>query len=305
MPGTRQDPCPFDLAVFRPPYQQLEPIEPGWMPGRLPPRGHALVWMLTNAERQARQHEWIRNRPPGLPLVIALPPASVIQDTIPLLFELDVIQPRAVLPHGGGAAPERLLEILRRPPANLPRTVSDHLVDRGLLRERQLVREVERIFELAPETPSITRLCRQLYTSRRTLGRHFSRAGLPVPSHWLQFARLLHVALRLQRERTAVFRMALRAGYPDGFTFSNQMKRLVDCRPSEIRDLPGWEWLVEAWIAQETRNGGIDVKRHAASVHMYLDAAADPKPRRYPDARNNTDRLWCAEPDEEGYDTGE
>jgi hypothetical protein len=29
------------------------------------------------------------------------------------------------------------------------------------------------------------------------------------------------------------------------------MKRLIGYRPSQVRELPGWEWLVEAWLKQE------------------------------------------------------
>ena len=43
-------------------------------------------------------------------------------------------------------------------------------------------REVKRIFELAPEISSVTKLARRMYTSRRTLGRHFALSGVPVPS---------------------------------------------------------------------------------------------------------------------------
>ena len=56
---------------------------------------------------------------------------------------------------------------------------------------------------------------------------HFHGAGIPVPSHWLQFGRILNVAMHLHNEKTAVFRIAARSKYPDGFTLSNQMKRLI------------------------------------------------------------------------------
>jgi AraC-like DNA-binding protein len=111
--------------------------------------------------------------------------------------------------------------------------------------------EIQRIFHMAPTTTTVSALCRGMYLSRRTLGRHFEARGLPVPSHWLQFARLTHVLLRAQAERAALFRLALAAGYPDGFTFSNQVKRLTGVRPSEARSLIGYEWLVEAWLSQE------------------------------------------------------
>jgi transcriptional regulator GlxA family with amidase domain len=90
-----------------------------------------------------------------------------------------------------------------------------------------------------------------MYISRRTLGRHFALSGLPVPSHWLQFARLLHVSIQLQNETGAAFRIATRAGYPDGFTMSNQMKRMIGYRPTEVRNWLGWEWLLEAWLRRE------------------------------------------------------
>jgi AraC-like DNA-binding protein len=67
----------------------------------------------------------------------------------------------------------------------------------------------------------------------------------------LHFARLFHAALQLQVEETAVFRIASRFGYADGFTMSNQMKRLIGYRPSQVRELLGWEWLIEAWLKKE------------------------------------------------------
>jgi AraC-like DNA-binding protein len=55
----------------------------------------------------------------------------------------------------------------------------------------------------------------------------------------------------MHNDEAAVFRIAARFGYPDGFTMSNQMKRLVGHRPSEVRQLLGWEWIVEAWLKRE------------------------------------------------------
>ena len=116
--------------------------------------------------------------------------------------------------------------------------------------------------ELAPEVASISKLSRRMYTSRRTLGRHLSAAGLPVPSHWLQFARLLYISVQLQNDSSAIFRIACRAGYPDGFTMSNQMKRLIGYRPSDIRACLGWEWIVEAWLRREAEVGNLDGARY-------------------------------------------
>src|SRR6185503_2219759 len=98
--------------------------------------------------------------------------------------------------------------------------VTEYLARHAVVTDRNVLAEIRRIFDLAPRTPTIALLCRHLYTSRRTLGRHFEACELPVPSHWLQFARLIHVILRAQAESTAIFRLATRAGYPDGFTLS-------------------------------------------------------------------------------------
>ncbi|HEX7118323.1 MAG TPA: hypothetical protein VF212_06020, partial [Longimicrobiales bacterium] len=87
---------------------------------------------------------------------------------------------------------------------------------------------------------------------------------------WLQFARLLYAIVHLHAERSTVFRIAARAGYPDGFTMSNQMKRMIGHRPTEVRSLLGWEWVVECWIRHEVETGGIDRNRFPDAVSTYL-----------------------------------
>jgi AraC-like DNA-binding protein len=62
---------------------------------------------------------------------------------------------------------------------------------------------------------------------------------------------LLHACLLLQADDTAIFRIANRLKYPDGFTMSNQMKRVIGVRPSQVREMVGWEWIVESWLAKE------------------------------------------------------
>src|SRR5690606_23081172 len=128
---------------------------------------------------------------------------------------------------------------------------SRYLTRHGLIDDPAVESFVQRVCELAPEIQSVSQLAKRLYTSRRTLGRQFAGADLPVPSHWLGFARVLHVALHLQREPQAIVRIAMNMGYPDGFTLSNQMKRLIGMRPTELRGYVGWEWIVEAWLERE------------------------------------------------------
>ena len=242
------------LAVFRPPYDRLSPCVPdaieqlhdvdSW-------KGSAVVWLLTDRPSQMAHFEALRYKPAGLPLIVLLPPPSQIGDVIDLLPMVRHLTPRMILPHGLVDTPYRLRQILAAPPRAVPATLTEYLVRRGLLRNRKAMREFQRIVELAPETRSISSLSRRMYTSRRTLGRHFIGSGMPVPSHCLQFARLFHVALQLQIDDSAVFRIASRFGYTDGFTMSNQMKRLIGYRPSDVRELLGWEWIVEAWLKKE------------------------------------------------------
>lgn len=262
------------LALLSPPYEDADPIDLSWTPTSLPPRGRALVWSLVDGKRQAEQYHWLHRRPPGLPLVVILPPAAHIAQAMPLLNHLGTLAPRAILPSGPVSSPARVRTVLTAPPYPLAKAVTDYLIRRGLLETERIQSEVKSILELSPVVSSVSQLVKRLFSSRRTLGRHFSMQGLPAPSHWLQFGRLMHVAVRLQSDSSAAFRIALRAGYPDGFTMSNQMKRLMNCRPTEVRRTVGWEWLVEAWISQEVQTGGIDSRHHLEVVHVYLQDRA-------------------------------
>jgi AraC-like DNA-binding protein len=241
------------LSLFAPPYDALMPCDTGiideladvddW-------KGCALVWQLTGSDHDDMYHA-LRRKAPGLPLLVLLPPPQEVHRMLGMLPAVRGLAPRMILPCGLIDTPVRLRQVLALPPRGVAAAVTQHLVRRGLLRSRKAVREFQRILELAPDTPSISLLSRRMYTSRRTLGRHFLTIDLPVPSHCLQFGRLLHVALQLHNDDGAVFRIASRLGYPDGFTMSNQMKRLIGYRPSEVRELLGWEWIVEAWLKRE------------------------------------------------------
>ncbi|MDX1495510.1 MAG: hypothetical protein R3253_15690, partial [Longimicrobiales bacterium] len=88
-------------------------------------------------------------------------------------------------------------------------------------------------------------------------GRRLMTRGLPVPSHWLQMGRLLRLSSRLQNSEESIASIAYDAGYPDGFSLSNQMQRLIGYRPSQVRDYLGWEWVLEAWLRKEAEEGGL------------------------------------------------
>lgn len=249
------------LALLRFPYTHLEAFENdrSW-PGE---PGALAVWRLEGAAEQQVELRRVMERPPAMPLAVVLPPADEIEPTIPLIEELPALRPRIILPTKRLATAERLRYLLAQMPPNMPRALVDHLRFRSLLPTPRVREEVTRIIELSPTTRSISALSRRMYTSRRTLGRVFAGAGLPAPSHWLQFGRLMHVVAQIQNSGgIPIHRIALRAAYPDGFTMSNQMKRLLGVRPSDVRERLGWEWVVESWIRGELERGGIDGNRY-------------------------------------------
>src|SRR5687767_10458178 len=206
------------LCIFEPPYEQLVPCAPSivtelrdvaqW-------RGRALVWQLADGARQRDEYEQLRFKVPGLPLIVLLPPPADLHRVLAILPLVRRLAPRMILPYGVIDTPYRMRHILAAPPRNVAAALTDYLVRRGLLRDRKPIREFKRIVELAPETKNINAIARRMYTSRRTLDRHFTASRFPVPSHCLHFARLLHVTLHLQSDDGAVFRIAARFGYPD------------------------------------------------------------------------------------------
>jgi AraC-like DNA-binding protein len=241
------------LCLFAPPYDLVDPcvVDLVWDLRNVDDwKGCALVWQLTSRSGEA-EYSLIRHKARGLPLLVLLPPPHDVHRILPLLPLIRLMSPRLILPFGVMDTPYRLRQALALPPRGIAGAVTQHLVQRGLLRTKKEIREFHRIMELAPDTRSVSLLSRRMYTSRRTLGRHFCTSPLPVPSHCLQFGRLLHVAPQMHNDEAAVFRIAARFGYPDGFTMSNQMKRLIGYRPSEVRELLGWEWIVEAWLTKE------------------------------------------------------
>lgn len=219
--------------------------------------------------------EWLLDRPKGVPLIIILPPPSSIADLNQFVRDVYLLGPTAILPVCHFIEPDRLKGLLNIAPRQIPSAVTHYLERRGLLRTSEIRAEIGAILELSAEVTSVARLSRRLSTSRRTLGRHCVAAGIPVPSHWLQFGRLLHFAMRIHSHPGPIGRLAPGSGYPDPFTLSNQMKRLLGCRPSEVRRYFGWQWIVEAWIAEEARAGRIDPERYRDLIKEYLEDAGE------------------------------
>ena len=238
------------LHLFRPPYRECTPLDPNSHPGEARP-GEAAVWFMRPSRTAADELRWCAVRPPSLPLFVVLPTPEQIPEMAGTLRVLPSLRPKGVLPGVGPGTVVALRTLLSAPPVALPRAVADLLEEIGAIPDQATRERVQGIFAAAPNTRSIHGLARGFCQSRRTLGRFFQERGLPVPSHWLQFARVLHIAIQLQNTSLNIGRVSVRFGYPDGFTMSNTMKRLTGYRPSFIRLHLGWEWIVEAWWRRE------------------------------------------------------
>ncbi len=259
------------LALFTPPYKGFEPLR--WDDHRFSQPsgpGTGLVWQLGFGSWSS-VFRVVRRRPPGMALIVILPATVEIDSEPQLLRVVEACRPHSILPFHREPHVDDLSGLLRREPQDLSVEIMDYLQWRGISVDVEVRRLIRRTIDLSSELRSITALARSLYLSRRALGRRFLTNGLPVPSHWLHFGRVLRAALRLQSSDLTLAEAASRFGYPDGFALSNQMHRLIGVRPSEARRYLGWEWLVESWIHTEGANGGF-------SRHMWGTLTADFSP---------------------------
>ena len=248
---------PFHLLA--PPYTELLPLGEDENFPRSPRtlRGVALVWRMASGHRPGHLAR-AAGRPGGLPLIAILPPSDrVVQLHDRVLEVLEEARPLAVLPHHPREEVWELRSLLRKEPEKPGGEFLDFLHWRGLALDQETRRIVSRTMELSAELRTLGALARGVYLSRRALGRRFQQRGLPVPSHWLQFCRLLRVLYQLQNTQRPLSAIARSLGYPDGFTLSNQMERRVGVRPSVVRERLGWEWFAEAWLRKEWEDGGL------------------------------------------------
>ncbi len=246
------------LKVLQHPYHEFEDLNRGRAGMReaalLP--GSALVWIM--GERGNKAHaDLLRTRPGGLALLVILPRPEQIEAKQTLVPMLTQCRPAGYLPHHHDPEPSDLAQVLRRPPSDLAADMTDYLRWRGLIFDRDTLLLLRQIIDLSKNVRTVEGLARGVYMSRRALGRRLTSRGLPVPSHWLQVARLIRLSTKLQNSEASLFSIACASGYPDGFSVSNQMSRMLGTRPSVAREHLGWEWVFEAWLRSEAESGGL------------------------------------------------
>ena len=174
-----------------------------------------------------------------------------------ILRAIERSRPQAVVPYHEVPTAREIASVIRREPSCLASSVADYLVWRGFALDPVTRSIVRRTVQLSSQVRTIGTLAKNLYMSRRALGRKLMSSELPVASHWLHISRILRATITLQNSESSLFTIAVSLGYPDGFALSNQMYRLCGIRPMEARQRLGWEWVFETWLVREAAAGGI------------------------------------------------
>jgi len=248
----------LDDAVYLlgPPYRQLVRIDLD-NPPTIREGGWVMAWHL--ASRRWKNGATVAtDRAAGVALAIILPDRHDRGSILAILRAIERSRPQSVLPYHAEITARELATVIRREPTCLASRVADYLVWRGFSLDPITRSIIRRIVELSSQVHTIDALAKNLYMSRRALGRKLRNNDLPVASHWLHMARVLRATIRLQNNSEAsLFSVAASLGYTDGFSLSNQMSRLCGIRPNEARERLGWEWLLETWLTREATKRGV------------------------------------------------
>jgi len=247
-----------DDAVYLlgPPYRQLVQIDLD-NPPTIREGGWVMAWHLAS-RRWKKGAPVATSRAAGVALAIILPDRRDRGSIVTSLRAIERSRPQSVLPYHAEPTARELVSVIRREPTCLASSVADYLVWRGFSLDPITRSIIRRIVELSAQVQTIDALAKNLYMSRRALGRKLLSNDLPVASHWLHMARVLRATIRLQNNSEAsLFSVAASLGYADGFSLSNQMHRLCGIRPNEARERLGWEWLLETWLTREAARSGV------------------------------------------------
>jgi AraC-like DNA-binding protein len=190
----------------------------------------------------------LRRRLPSVPVVLSLGPD--IPDSLFLAAQAARSSIRAVV---AGNAP--LGESLRRPLTDthtLGPDVVEWLSLFGLRLTPTLSHLISQIFTDAPRFTEVGMLLKSIGAAESSTRFRFRKKGLPAPSRWLQAARALHAALRIQLQpEKSILAHACALGYADHSALCHQMKRIFRTTPAMVRETLGWEWLLERWVRAE------------------------------------------------------
>lgn len=246
---------PDAVFLLGPPYRQLTMVDPDH-PLRPRGGGWVVIWHLGSRDWH-RGAGLVANRPAGVALAMILPDRDDRLSVLRVLRAIEQSRPQAVLPYYEAPTARDITSVIRREPKCLATSVADFLEWRGFSLDPVTRSIIRRTVQMSSDVQTVAALARNLYMSRRALGRRLLKNGLPVPSHWLHVSRVLRATIKLQNSDASLFSIACSLGYSDGFSLSNQMRRLCGIRPMEARERLGWEWVFETWLAREAATGNI------------------------------------------------
>ncbi|MQA90150.1 MAG: helix-turn-helix domain-containing protein [Gemmatimonas sp.] len=190
----------------------------------------------------------LRRRLPAVPVVLSLGPD--IEDGLFLAGQAAKASVRAVV---AGNAP--LGESLRRPlttTTSIGIDVVEWLPLFGLRLSPTLNHLIAQIFTAAPRFTEVGPLLKSIGAAESSTRFRFRKKSLPAPSRWLQAARALHAAMRIQIDPgRSILSHACALGYADHSALCHQMKRIFGTTPAAVRETLGWEWLLERWVRSE------------------------------------------------------
>lgn len=271
----------YTVSLLGPPYRHLTRIDEHH-PLQVREGGWVMAWHLGSRG----WHEGAAaaaDRPAGMSLAIILPDRDDRRSVLRVLRAIEQSRPQAVLPYHEAPTAREIASVIRREPSCLASSVADYLVWRGFSLDPVTRGIIRRTVHLSSQVQTIGALAKNLYMSRRALGRRLLGSDLPVASRWLHISRVLRATIKLQNSEASLFSIAVSLGYSDGFSLSNQMHRLCGIRPKEARERLGWEWVFETWLAKEAAMGSIasaiadgrpSIARISSKTHVEPSASA-------------------------------
>jgi AraC-like DNA-binding protein len=139
-----------------------------------------------------------------------------------------------------------------------PDEVIDWTRSRGLRLNAGGESLIRLLVEQASQHESLTGLLAAAEVPDTSARFRMHKKRLPPPSRWFQLARALHAVALLRAERdTDIATIARALGYSDHSALSQLTHRAFGLRPGLTRYRPGWEWLLDRWLALHGTPGTI------------------------------------------------
>lgn len=212
----------------------------------------------------------------GLRAFPAVPAVALVSQRDPgateMLLRLGASGVRQVVDVTTPAGWGRLRELVGTPPTAATARVQGAILD--ALREAPPDARLflEALLRLAPRTPSVRGVCRELGVPAGTLLTRFARAGLPSPKNYLAGLRLLYAAELLEAPGRSIAEVAIRLDYSSPQSFGRHLRTLLGITPTEFRHRMPFPVALERFLAQM-------VRPYAAQWRTFHPLRAEGRPR--------------------------